>query len=256
MRFERRNHGRGHSYWLDGTKLPGVTTILGEAMRKRALENWAAEVTAKTAVDRWDDLAAMPVSARLDTLTRARWEQRDAAALDGTQIHTYAEAIVTGAEVDVPPRYLGQVQAVARFMDAWGIEPVAREASVFHHTDGWAGTIDLLAGMRGTLWLLDWKTGKGVYPDMVLQLAAYAHASHMLNTAGAVVDWVQPERCGLVHVTSDSATLYPVAADDDAYLTFRYCQQVWAFTAACEEARQQGRAWPIGPALDPAVVAA
>jgi hypothetical protein len=148
-RFERRNHGRGHSYWLDGTKLPGVTTILDEAIRKRALENWAATTTAKAAVDRWDELAGMPVSERLDTLTRARWEARDAAALAGTQIHDLAWRLVTGEDVDVPPAHLGPVQALARFMDAWGVEPLHRETPVVHPAHGWAGTIDLLATLRG-----------------------------------------------------------------------------------------------------------
>jgi hypothetical protein len=107
-----------------------------------------------------------------------------------------------------------------------------------------------------TTWLLDYKTGRGVYPEMVLQLAAYAHASHYLTDTGELGLWIPPERCGLVHITSDSATLYPVDADEAAYTMFRYCQQVWRWTAQCEDARKEGRAWPIGPALDPAGVAA
>lgn len=251
--FERRNHGRGHSYWLDGHRLPGVTTILDEAIRKRALENWAATTTAKAAVDRWDELADLPVSARLDRLTRARWEVSDAAKLTGTKVHGYAEDLSHGRDTDVPPQYVGAAEALARFMDEYRVEPVAVERPVFHARHGWAGTPDLLAGMGTTLWLFDWKTGRGIYPEAVLQLSAYAHATHWLKPDGTVAEWIPPERCGAVHVTSDSATLYPIAPDtiEDAYTAFRYCQGVYGWCARVAAARDDGTPWPVEPAADP-----
>jgi len=251
VRFERRNHGRGHSYYLDGAKLPGVTTILGEAIRARALENWAAEVTASYAVDHWDELGTMPVTARLAALTRARYDVSGAAMLAGTRIHDHAHHLQAGEAVDVAPEHLGAVQAVARFLDAHHVEAVAAERPVVHTAHGWAGTFDLLAGIDGTLWLIDWKTGKGVYSEVALQLAAYAHASHFQALDGDLADWTPPERCGAVHITADSATLYPVDAGDDTYLAFRYCQQVAAWTARAAEARKAGDLWPVGAALDP-----
>jgi hypothetical protein len=257
MRFARVDRGKGHSYTLDGQRLPGVTTIL-DALRKRALEEWAGSITAETAVNRWDELAALPVATRLDTLKRARYEARDAAALNGTEVHALAWPLVTGADVEVPPRHLGAVQALARFMDRWHLEPVATERPVFHPRHGWAGTFDILAGMGGTLWLLDYKTGKAVYPETALQLAAYAHAAYMLPEAGEPVEWVQPERCGAVHITSDSATLLPVdwATTEEAYTVFRYVAQVSRHLERVAAARRDGEAWPIGAALEPEAVSA
>lgn len=247
MNFERRDHGRYHTYWLDGVKLPGVTTILDGGIPKPALVEWAAKTTARYAVDRWDELATLPISARLDRLTRARWEVSDAAKLNGTKVHGYAEAMVHGDPTEVPPEYLRAAEAVARLMDAYRIEPVAVERPVFHATHGWAGTPDLLAGMGGaTLVLWDWKTGRGIYPEVALQLAAYAHATHWLKPDGTVAEWEPPEQCGAVHITSDSATLYPVAAGDDVYTAFRYAQQVWKWCARVADDS------PIGSPADPA----
>lgn len=36
----RRNHGRNHSYTVDGQKVPGVTTIIGNGLPKPALVAW------------------------------------------------------------------------------------------------------------------------------------------------------------------------------------------------------------------------
>lgn len=256
-RFRRIDRGKGHSYTLDGHRLPGVTTIL-DSLRKRAIEEWAGNITAETAVNRWEELAALPVATRLDTLKRARWEARDSAALTGTEVHTLAWSLVTGQEVDVPPRHVGSVQALARFMDAWHLEPVARERPVFHPRHGWAGTFDVLAGIGGTLWLLDYKTGRGVYPETALQLAAYAHAAYMVPEAGEPVEWVPPERCGAVHITADSAELLPIdwAATDEAYTVFRYVAQASKWAERVAAARKDGEAWPIGAALAPEAVGA
>lgn len=257
MKFQRVDRGKGHSYTLDGDRLPGVTTIL-EALRKRALENWAGNVTAEAAVNRWDELGELPLTARLEALKRARFELRDAAALTGTEVHALAWPLVTGADVEVPARHLGAVQALARFMDAWHLEPVATERPVFHPAHRWAGTFDLLAGIGGTLWLLDYKTGKGVYPETALQLAAYAHAAYMLPEAGEPTEWVPPERAGAVHITSDSAVLLPIdwATTEEAYTVFRYAAQVSKHMERVEAARKDGDAWPIGAAMTPEAVGA
>jgi hypothetical protein len=61
-RLTRRNHGRGHSYRIDGRKVPGVTTILN-ALPKQ-LTKWAAEKGADHAINHWDELAALPLAER------------------------------------------------------------------------------------------------------------------------------------------------------------------------------------------------
>ena len=78
--FERRNIGRNHAYYLDDKKLPGVTTIINLGKPKPALVNWAADSVASAAVDRWDELAELPVSQRIKLLRAAPNDARDKAA--------------------------------------------------------------------------------------------------------------------------------------------------------------------------------
>lgn len=247
MTFERRDHGRNHSYWLDGRPMPGVTGILNAGKPKPALVNWAATAAATAAVDRWDELAALPVSERLTILRNAPNASRDRAALRGQEIHHLAWQLVTGEEVTVPDEHLGPVQAAARWLDSHHVEPILRETPVFNVTHWWAGTLDLVGRIDGCVWLLDWKTGKGIYDDTALQLAAYAHAEHYLEGKD-VRPWTPPDRCGAIHLTSDAAELRPVDAGEATYLAFRYMAQVAAWGDRVSEARKQGRPWPVGAA--------
>src|SRR4051812_45198678 len=99
---KRLNHGRGHSYLLDGLKVPGVTTLPGKGFPKPGLIDWAAGEVAAHAVDHWDELAALPISERLRRLEKAHNKVRDAAAVRGTRVHTLAHRLVLGEQVEVP----------------------------------------------------------------------------------------------------------------------------------------------------------
>ena len=101
-RFQRRNYGSGHGYTLDGHKIPGVTTIIGKTLDKPALVGWAANTTARYAVENWAHLSAVDPIARYEELSRARFNTVKKAADQGTRIHAMAEQIALGREVEVP----------------------------------------------------------------------------------------------------------------------------------------------------------
>ncbi|MBO0866536.1 MAG: hypothetical protein J2P16_15865 [Mycobacterium sp.] len=225
MSIVRRNHGRGHSY-LDGeNKLPGVTTILGDTLPKKALIDWAGRTTANYAIDFWDELCELSPSKRLDRLNRARFEEKDTAARRGTEVHRLGEALVKGEEVDVPEELAGHVQSYVRFLDEWEPTPVAVEMVVAHRGIGYAGTADLVADMRGTRWLLDLKTARsGIFPETALQLCAYARAEIYLCAKGdehPMAD-LGIERVGAIHVRADGFDLYPLEAGDDVWTYWRH----------------------------------
>ncbi|HRE00728.1 MAG TPA: hypothetical protein PLV68_05480, partial [Ilumatobacteraceae bacterium] len=47
-----QNYGKGHGYFLDGEKVRGVTTIIGDGIPKPALLDWSAKMTAQFVVNR------------------------------------------------------------------------------------------------------------------------------------------------------------------------------------------------------------
>ncbi len=236
--IRRKNHGKGHSYVdAHGVKVPGVTTILSDGVPKPALMNWAARTTAEYAIDHWDDLAALPTSARLKELNGARFTDRDAAARRGTEVHGLAERVVDGEEVEVPEALAGHVDAYVDLCDRFRLEPVLVEFVVVSHAYGWAGTCDLVADFPtlGARLLCDIKTSRsGVFGETAWQLAGYRYADAYLDKAGHEQPMIEVDGCAVIHVRADGADLYPMTAGPDQLREFRYIQQV---ARACANAR-------------------
>lgn len=240
--IRRVDTAKSHHYKdAEGRRVPGVTTILGDGVPKPALINWAANTTADAAVNRWDELDALPPAKRLDELRKARYAEKDAAANKGTLVHGFGEQLVQGKSVDVPDELAGHVEAYARFLDDFAVKPVHVEFSVVSYKHGYAGTGDLIAwvtepgAMVPELWLLDLKTNRsGIFGETALQLAAYRYAEFLLPSPIDQIPMPQVQRCGAIHVRGDGADLVPVTAGPEQHRSFLYAQQVaqWSKEAA------------------------
>jgi hypothetical protein len=234
---KRRNHGRGHSYLLDGVKVPGVTTLLKNGFPKNALIDWAAGAVAGHAVDYWDELADLPVSERIKRLSKAHTDIRDAGALRGTRVHALADRLTRGEQVDVPDELAGHVESCVRFLDEWNVRPVLVERPVFSRRHRYAGSPDLVADLAdGKRWLLDWKTNaKGPYGDMAFQLAAYRHTEFYIDADGAQVPMPQVDAVGVVWLRGDGYDLYPFEAGPEVFRQFLYIAQVAQAAQTCRD---------------------
>jgi hypothetical protein len=236
-RLVRRNHGKGHSYKLDGEKVIGVTSVL-DAKSKRALIRWAATTTAAEALDRWDELAQMPPSERLKELEAAQYKKKTEAGVRGTRIHALAEKLAKGEEVEVPDDIVGPVEAYARFLDAWQFETWATETPCVNIKNRYAGTADGwgLLGLTGERVLLDVKTGKGVYSETALQLAAYRYTD-LWQPDGPESEAPTPQvdAVYVAHVLPNAVRMLPVEAGESEFRQFLYTLQVARWDKAVEE---------------------
>jgi hypothetical protein len=238
----RRNYGRGHSYSIDGVRVPGVTSILRDALPKPALIEWAGNTTAAYAVDYWDELADLTPSKRLDRLKKARYEERDAAGRRGTEVHRIAERAIHGEDVadDTPEELRGHVENYIAFLDTFRVLPVLVEAVVAHRQLLYCGTLDLVADLPDGRWLLDVKTGRsGIYGETALQLCAYKRAEVYVSADGdeRPMGDLGIERTGAVHIRADGFDLYPVATGDDIWLAWRHL--LWVFRHAGEDHQRE-----------------
>lgn len=245
-RLKRRNYGRGHGYLLDGQKLMGVTTAL-DTMSKPALMQWYAEQATNRAIDEWDALSELPISQRRERIRWGAKETKQAAALRGTQIHDLGQQVADGVDVEVPDEHRGPVEAYARWLDKWEVETFATETPLCHTEHGYGGTADLwgrVGKLGGAMCLLDVKTGKGVYDETALQLAAYRYAN-LLQVGGEEIATPEVEHVLVAHVLPDDVRTLPVIADEHTWRAFLYVLQVARQRKGWED-------WPlIGSAIQP-----
>lgn len=262
--IRRRNYGKGHGYVdANNRKVPGVTTILGDGLPKKALINWAANATADYAVDHWDELGLLSPSKRLEKLKKARYEDRDAAANKGTAVHNLGEKLVQGEEVDVPDALAGHVESYVEFLDDWNPEPFMVETVVMSHKHGYAGTLDLGAEIPSALLILadvlapdferpmarcliDTKTSRsGIFGETALQLAGYRYADVYIDDDGQEQPMPTFDLVFGLHVRADGYSLLPITAGPAQLRELLYAREVARF------AEENSRGY-IGEALTPA----
>ena len=131
----------------------------------------------------------------------------------------------------VPHHFRGNaaaVQALARFMDAWDIEPLGVETLLASTTHGYAGTADLWAtvgALDGQRALLDLKTGGGIYREYALQLAGYRWADFLQAEDGTEQPVPEVDACYCIHLDrkgpdGPQVRLVPVTVTRDTFATF------------------------------------
>jgi hypothetical protein len=104
-------------------------------------------------------------------------EVRQGAADAGTLAHRMVEADIRGLPLPVPPTDEVGSQAAQAFANyqAWkrriGFKVLRTEVALVSLAHRFGGRLDAVE-VEGDATLLDWKTG-GIYPDHLLQLAAY-----------------------------------------------------------------------------------
>lgn len=243
MTITRRDWGTSHRYKIDGEAVPGVTTVLN-AMAKPALIDWAANTTADYAVDHWDELADMAPSKRLSTLRGARWAENKRATTQGTQVHALGDQLARGQEVVVPDELAGHVEAYVRFLDEWQPHVLWTEGVVANRKARYCGTFDLLADVAGAgRWLFDIKTGRGIYGEAGLQLAAYAGAEVLVED-----EREQPmphvDQIAAVHVRPDGYSVHTFPPIDYLLNVFLHLAAIHRDTADIKE-------WVSGPVAAP-----
>lgn len=151
---------RAHTIYRDeyNNIVPSVTTILS-VLNKPALVKWA------------NNLGLQGIDSSKYT---------DSMAVIGTIAHYLVECILMGQKPDLQEYAPADVKkaeiAVAKFLE-WKrsvvIIPKLIEAKMVSSKYGYGGQIDLYGEVDGKNTLVDFKTCKAIYPEMMFQLAAY-----------------------------------------------------------------------------------
>lgn len=238
-----------------------VTTIIDGGIPKPALMGWAVKETALYAIQNLDilkvhvakDLDGNGKLPPFDEKTRkpttegcleaykllwnSRFVGRDKAANLGTKIHEAIEAYVLDKPQpewpdDIAP-YLGNA---VQFLKDFEVAVEMTEATVFNRSQRYAGRLDAIATIAGQRWLIDFKTGSGVYPEAALQMAAYAHAEFIGKPDRTEEPMPAIDRAAIIHLQPDGFRFIPVRIDRDVFTYFCYAREVFRW---CETASKQ-----------------
>lgn len=226
----------GYYHMSDGQKLMSVTTILELGVPKDKLVHWAAWEVARCAMDYLPRLLrARGDEARrgvLNWLQKAAERKRDDAAALGTAIHDAAEAHGLGTPWPEPTEeQRPYIEAFARFCERWQPRWEAAEMVLANFTDGWAGKGDAwvwltLPDIGLVLIYVDWKTGKNIYPEVAMQMAAYIRAEVGYLRDGTQIIPPQVKHAAVVHLRpskypqTGGYRVRPVDVSDDVYASF------------------------------------
>lgn len=256
---KQNNTRSGRFYQVEEVgDLPSVTTILS-VISKPALINWAAKVEREMVLAVSSDLY---IDAPTDTkMSRQAWlatmqtrlgkakaatKELARAAEIGTQAHALIEWTLLKELVSAPgpePKISAKAgyafAAWQKWRDSVKLKPILVEQVVWSKTYGYAGTMDLLAEVDGKLTVVDWKTGKAIYPEAFLQNAAYRHAIREMGHANPVQGMV----VRLPKLEGDPDFEVADAGNEITNLcTFMAAKELWAWQHVFEEAYQERRA--------------
>jgi hypothetical protein len=200
-----------------------ATTLASTLADTYGLSRWQMRMVAKGLGMR-PDLLALAAAAHVDdktTLDRVASDAKEAAgssagANSGTAVHAFTEAVDRGEEPSVPEPWAADIRA---YRDTMAAHRIARDPAWIERITvcpelGVAGTFDrILLLPDDRLVIGDVKTGRDLsysWCEISVQLALYAHASHMwhvdrwepmpsLDQTEAVVIWlpVGQARCEL-----------------------------------------------------------
>jgi len=212
---------------VSGKRVPSVTTVM--AMKaKPMLVPWAAKMAAEYADTNWDNLASLDSETRIKLIKSAHFNKAKDAADLGDSIHIYAEAYMKDEPL---PSFPKEAEASIGHLMDWidDYHPILIAAEVTKWSElGYAGTFDLLAEIDGEVWLLDWKTGKGVYDEVGLQLSALHFADKVL--AEEEITLPTATRFGVVHIRPEGAELIEFTDMAGYFEMFKACLTLYRGT--------------------------
>lgn len=240
----------------DGGKYPSVTTILN-VISKPALINWAAnlerEFVIEAAGDLWSDAPngdipkmsrptyVAALQKRIGT-TKAHQKALTKAGEIGSQVHALIEWNIRkslGEEVGSEPHLIDKALWAFSVWEKWAkkadFRPIHCEQTVWSNEHQYAGTMDLMAEVKvgGTdeivRVVVDWKTGKAIYPEALLQNVAYIKALIEMGHAkpplhGLIVRLPKNEKD-----PEPEVRLIPWAEQEGLFRAFIHARALWGW---------------------------
>lgn len=141
-------------YFIDDERVPSVTTVLSRFKESGGLIHWA-----------WKEGIA----------GRDYRDARDAAGSVGTMVHDLAERRSRGETItDIEPKAMAGYSAFCEWWELSRFKLIATEEEMVSKRHRYGGTPDaIVVDHKNRVCVIDYKTGNRIYPEAIIQCAAY-----------------------------------------------------------------------------------
>jgi hypothetical protein len=225
--------------------VPGVTSVIG-MLPKPFLQYWSAKMAAELAVDSIDMLADMVNRDRdgaVDYIKGAANRYTKTRSTIGSAAHDMFERMMRGEHIGrVHPDMESYRRGFAEFLAAVNPELIRAEDVAWSDAHDYAGSFDAIL----RVWLMpdntpdptrkrgepvdlmvDWKTSKDTYPEVALQLAAYANADRIISADGTSEPMVDVNGAAVLHITPEGWAFKPVVITAEVFSYFLALRRVF-----------------------------
>jgi hypothetical protein len=220
---------RRYCHPITGEIVPAISTVMDAAIAKPKLINWAAGQAARYAVENWSSLSALSPVHRVKEISEAHVRTAQTAADKGDLVHELIDSWNKGEAMEVPKNVSAQVNQFVSFVMDRKPRFIENEVTVWSRRYRYAGTADWIAEIDGFTCLGDNKTGKRVYEEVGLQLAALAHADFIIRSDGEEVPIPPIDRLLVLHIRPRSWKLIPVNHDEENWSAFRAARLIYGW---------------------------
>lgn len=222
--FEMDYWSNGQRYYVvEGEKFPSVTTYLN-ILDKPALIPWASKLAEKTTIlafetaledyknglisgDTEKEVFIAAILERAKSyipVEKAHEKELERAANIGTDAHKLIEHHLKRMMKLTKDKYpepkhaesFNAFEAAKLWIKEVQLKPIKIETTVACAKYEYAGTLDCYGYVNGKLTILDWKTGKRIYPESYMQNAAYRYAANLVG--------MPSEQGMIVHIPKNS----------------------------------------------------
>jgi hypothetical protein len=171
-----------HQYRLNGQRLQSVTTILGQIDKSRPLLLWAKNLSRIF----FKKFIGKKISYDVIEEGISQFEvKRDEASDHGTLVHDWITNFITATllgtdkpkfDTNMPNEVLLGIRGFLNWYNSHKVEFLKSENLIYSKKFGYVGKFDVHMIVDGRHTLGDFKTGKTIYPEALLQLSAYHNA--------------------------------------------------------------------------------
>lgn len=224
------DNGRFYRRPGDHTLVPSITNVIN-MKHKGGIAPWGYRKEAEFVADNLEVINALggDRGAIIDLVRNVPYRVTDKSSNRGDLVHGWIDKRVRSkgahptADEVLAAGDTGAAAMWRHFLaleEAYEVEWLFSETTVWSDTHGYAGTIDWMANVMGHLTLGDTKTGNNIYPEVGLQLAAAHYADYAFDDDGHKFHLPEAERFAALHLRPQGARLYPISKIEESFAGF------------------------------------